>query len=76
MAYNKMNVFHWHITDAESFSFGSEAHPELPQEGAYSPDAVYTIDDINSIISYAHDRGVLVMPEVDVPGHTASWGQV
>ncbi|KAL1915791.1 uncharacterized protein VTP21DRAFT_6550 [Calcarisporiella thermophila] len=70
MSYNKMNVFHWHIVDAPSFPYVSAKYPELAAKGAYGPNMVYTADDIKTIVNYAKARGIRVMPEFDVPGHS------
>lgn len=46
MAMVKMNVFHWHMTDSQSFPLVLKSHPDLSTIGAYSSDKVYTIQDI------------------------------
>lgn len=46
MAMVKLNVFHWHMTDSQSFPLVLKSHPDLSAIGAYSPDKIYTIRDI------------------------------
>ena len=69
MSYSKFNVLHWHIVDSISFPYQSIKFPEMSKQGAYSPDHVYTADDIRQIVSYAMNRGIRVIPEFDTPGH-------
>ncbi|KZO96763.1 glycoside hydrolase family 20 protein [Calocera viscosa TUFC12733] len=68
----KINMFHWHITDSQSFPLTVAALPELSQYGAYSAAQTYSLQDVQDIINYAGGRGVDVMMEIDTPGHTAS----
>ena len=37
MMYNKLNILHWHITDAESFPFNLSTYPNITIYGAYTP---------------------------------------
>jgi hexosaminidase len=67
----KLNVFHWHITDDQGFRVESKIFPKLHQLG--SDGDYYTQDDIRHIVAYARDRGIRVIPELDMPGHCATW---
>lgn len=49
MAMVKLNTFHWHITDSQSFPLVLESHPDLSKLGAYSPHKVYTPQDIADV---------------------------
>ena len=73
MAYNKLNVLHWHLMDTESFPFNSSALPGLV-EGAFGAGDVYQPEDLREIVAFAKSRGIRVVPEVDMPGHAVSWG--
>lgn len=73
MAYGKMNVLHWHLTDDEYFSFESHTYPQLAQRAAGIPGRVYSHADLAAVIQYAAERGVRVLPEVEAPGHGAGW---
>jgi hexosaminidase len=71
MAAVKMNVLHWHLSDDQGFRAESKKFPKLTQAG--SDGMFYTQEEIRDIIAYAHNRGIRVMPEFDMPGHTRSW---
>jgi hexosaminidase len=71
MAAVKMNVLHWHLSDDQGFRVESKKFPKLTAAG--SDNMFYTQDQIREFIAYAHERGVRVMPEFDMPGHSRSW---
>lgn len=60
MAHAKLNRFHWHITDSQSFPYMSKAYPQLAKYGAYSSKEIYTADDIKHIADFARIRGIQV----------------
>jgi hexosaminidase len=72
LVYAKMNTFHWHMVDSQSFPMESRSNPLL-WNGAYSDQEKYTTEDIQEVIEYARQRGIRVMVEFDMPGHAASW---
>jgi hexosaminidase len=74
METTKLNVFHWHITDSDSFPIVSKTFPRLTEYGAETIHKVYSPEDVKTIVAHAQKRGIRVIPEFDVPGHTASWG--
>src|SRR3989442_6304857 len=71
MAAVKLNVFHWHLTEDQGFRVESRKFPKLQALG--SDGLFYTQDQVREIVSYARDRGIRVMPEFDIPGHSTSW---
>ncbi len=71
MAAVKMNVLHWHLSDDQGFRVESKTFPKLTGMG--SEGLFYTQDQIRDLIAYAHDRGIRVVPEFDIPGHSRSW---
>jgi len=74
MATNKLNTFHWHISDSASFPLYSQRQPEMTLYGAYSPRKVYYPQDVREIVEYANQRGIRVIPELDAPAHAgAGW---
>jgi hexosaminidase len=71
MAAVKMNVLHWHLSEDQGFRVESRVFPKLQELG--SDGKYYTQAQIREVVGYAADRGIRVMPEFDIPGHSTSW---
>ena len=84
MALYKLNRFHWHLTDDQGWRVEIDGDEALTQLGAYRgtshpaypghdrDNGFYTKEDIAEIVNYAHKKGIIVVPEVDLPGHAAA----
>jgi hexosaminidase len=70
MASMKMNVFHWHLADDQGWRIELKNHPKLTELA--SDGSFYTQEEIKNIVKYADERGILVIPEIDVPGHASA----
>lgn len=76
MALAKMNVLHWHLDDSQSWPLQLSTYPQMTKD-AYSARQTFSHGDIQGIVAYARARGVRVIPEIDMPGHSAAgWKQV
>lgn len=71
MAMVKLNVLHLHLTDDEGFRIESKVFPRLHEKG--SNGQFYTQKEIKDLVYYAKERGIMVYPEFDLPGHSTSW---
>jgi hexosaminidase len=71
MAALKLNVFHWHLSDDQGFRVESRRFPKLHELG--SDGHYYTQPQVRDVIEFARDRGIRVVPEFDMPGHTTAW---
>lgn len=76
LAYYKMNVFHWHLTEDQGWRIEILQYPKLTETGAWRKDpdgklygGFYTQDDVREIVSYAAERHITVVPEIELPGH-------
>jgi len=93
MAYYKLNIFHWHLTDDQGWRIEIKKYPLLTKIGSVrkgthihgwrranlKKDVIweeyggfYTQDDIKEIVAYAQERGINIVPEIDMPGHFAA----
>lgn len=71
MAALKMNVFHWHLSDDQGFRVECKTFPKLHELG--SDGFYFTQAQIKDVIEYAAARGIRVIPEFDIPGHSTAW---
>lgn len=83
-SYCKLNTLHIHFVDSDSFAIESSTFPELSKRGAYASGApaprpayaaaaIYSIKDQEEIVDYARHRGIRIVPEFDLPGHSNVW---
>lgn len=71
MAAVKMNVLHLHLSDNEGFRVESKRFPRLHLQG--SEGMYYTQPELRELVAYARDRGIRIVPEFDMPGHSRAW---
>jgi hexosaminidase len=67
----KLNVLHWHLSDDQGIRVESKRYPKL--QGVGSDSLYYTQAQIRDVVAYARDRGIRVVPEFDMPGHSSAW---
>lgn len=80
MAYFKMNKFHWHLTDEQGWRIEIKKYPDLTLIGGKGDwsnptgqtAAYYTQEDIRELVTYAQERHIEVIPEIDMPGHATA----
>ncbi|XP_076935454.1 beta-hexosaminidase 2-like [Bidens hawaiensis] len=75
MSANKLNVFHWHLTDSQSFPLVLESEPGLAGNGSYGSGMEYSREDVERVVEFGLEHGVRIVPEIDMPGHTGSWAE-
>jgi len=71
MAALKMNVLHLHLSENQGFRIESKKFPKLQEMG--SDGLYYTQDEMRGLIFYAAERGIRIVPEFDMPGHSTAW---
>jgi hexosaminidase len=93
LAMQKMNTFHWHLTDDQGWRIEIKRYPKLTSVGGFRKETIiggpsdnpandqydhtpyggfYTQADIREIVRYAQDRFVRIVPEIELPGHSAA----
>jgi len=75
LARYKLNVFHWHLSDVHGWRLESKKYPQLqsPQAFTRQTGRYYSQAEFKYVVDYAAERGVLVVPELDVPGHSGAF---
>ena len=79
LAFHKMNILHWHLTEDQGWRIEIEKYPKLTEIGAWRENkdgekygGFYTKKDIKEIVLYAENRGIEIIPEIELPGHSVS----
>jgi len=75
MAYYKLNVFHWHLSDDQGWRIEIKSWPKLTSFGGSTQvgggkGGFYTQEEYKDVVRYAQERYITVVPEIDMPGHT------
>ena len=75
----KLNVLHWHLTEDQGWRLEVPKWPRLTGVGAWRTEAdgsryggFYTQDEVRDVVAYARLRGVTVVPEIEMPGHSVA----
>ncbi len=75
----KLNVFHWHLTEDQGWRIEIRRYPRLTEVGAWRTEAdgsrtggFYTQREVREVVDYARRRGVTVVPEIEMPGHSSA----
>ena len=71
----KVNVFHWHLTENEAWRLESKLYPKLNDRASMTRMAgrYYTQEEARELVQYCKARRVLLIPEIDMPGHSAAF---
>ena len=71
----KVNTFHWHMTENQAWRFEVKEYPQLTQASSMTRFAgkYYTQAQCKELQDYAKERGVIVIPEIDMPGHSEAF---
>ena len=77
LARYKINVFHWHLTENQAWRLESRAYPQLndPRFMTRQPGSFYTLDEARELTEFCRERHVTLIPEIDMPGHSAAFEQ-
>ena len=81
MSISKFDILHLHLTDSQSFPLLlQDTNTIIPisnlgKKGSFDSTKIYTVDDMKSLVLYAHQYGIEIIPEIDMPAHALSWGK-
>ena len=75
LARYKINVFHWHLTENQAWRLESRIYPQLndPQYMERQPGRFYTLEEARDLADFCRERHVTLIPEIDMPGHSAAF---
>jgi len=75
MAQYKLNVFHFHFTEDIAWRLQIKQYPQLTEAANIQRNAgaYYTVDEFNELIKFCKDRYITLVPEIDIPGHSAAF---
>jgi len=76
---HKFNVLHWHLTEDQGWRLEIPGYPRLTEIGAWRTEidgsthgGFYTADDVREVVAYAKERGIEIVPEIEMPGHSVA----
>ncbi len=79
LSYYKINTFRWHLTDDQGWRIEIKRYPRLTEVGGWRTEAdgthhggFYTQDEVREVVEYARRRGIMVIPEIEMPGHATA----
>ena len=78
LAAYRFNVLHWHLTEDQGWRLEVPGLPKLTsvgarraqQQGGGIHEGFYTAADVREVVAYAMARGITVVPEIEMPGHS------
>jgi hypothetical protein len=75
LAASKFNAFHFHVTDNPGWRLESKKYPKLnsPESMSRWPGKYYTQEDFKELVNYCYERKITLIPEFDLPGHSAAF---
>ena len=75
LAKYKINTFHWHLTENQAWRLESKMYPQLNDSVNMTrmPGSYYTWDEVRDLVEFCKQHHVLLIPEVDMPGHSAAF---